>query len=176
MAFERYPYTNFHDLNLDWIIQQVTEWAKEWAQVKELIEKIDYDFQEFETRLRNVEVGEARLEGIAARLEINYNNLAQIVAGLQSLTEVMQQHITNNYEELDARVTELEETAVTYMFSPFTGLYEPVTTVIGELAQFHLEDALTAAEYDALDLTASYYDAKVLTAYQYDSSGKILLP
>lgn len=176
MAFERYPYTNFHDLNLDWIIQQVTEWAKEWAQVKELLEQIDYDFTEFNNRLNSVEAATLRLDGITSRLQINVRDLSEIVAGLVSSMEIAQQDIANNYDELDSRVSVLEDSIVTYMFSPFTGLYEPITTVISELAQFHLEDALTADEYDTLDMTAAYYDAKMLTAYQYDSSGKILLP
>lgn len=62
-----------------------------------------------------------------------------------------------------------------YMNSPFTGLYVPITTVINELAHLHKADALTAAEYDALDLTASDYDNYELTAYDYDWSGKLLL-
>ena len=62
-----------------------------------------------------------------------------------------------------------------YMNSPFTGLYVPITTVINELAHLHKADALTAAEYDALDLTASDYDNYELTAYDFDWSGKLLL-
>ena len=62
-----------------------------------------------------------------------------------------------------------------YMNSPFTGLYVPIITVINELAHLHKADALTAAEYDALDLSASDYDAYDLTAYDYDWSGKLLL-
>lgn len=62
-----------------------------------------------------------------------------------------------------------------YMNSPFTGLYVPIITVINELAHLHKADALTAAEYDALDLIASDYDNYDLTAYDYDWSGKLLL-
>ena len=36
-------------------------------------------------------------------------------------------------------------------------------------------DALTAQQYDALNLTAQTYDNKKLTAYQYDFNGKSLL-
>ena len=62
-----------------------------------------------------------------------------------------------------------------YMYSPFTGDYVPITTVINELAFLHRSDALTAAEYDALDLTAADYDAYDITAYDYDWSGKTIL-
>jgi hypothetical protein len=36
-------------------------------------------------------------------------------------------------------------------------------------------NALTATEYDALDLTATAYDAYQLTARDYDLNGKTLL-
>ena len=62
-----------------------------------------------------------------------------------------------------------------YMYSPFTGEYVPITTVINELAFLHRSDALTAAEYDALSLTAADYDAEDITAYDYDWSGKTIL-
>lgn len=62
-----------------------------------------------------------------------------------------------------------------YMNSPFTGEYVPIVTVINELAHLHKADALTAGEYDALDLSAADYDAYDLTAFDYDWSGKLLL-
>lgn len=62
-----------------------------------------------------------------------------------------------------------------YMYSPFTGDYVTIVTVINELAFLHRSDALTAAEYDALDLTASDYDNEEITAYNYDWSGKTIL-
>lgn len=62
-----------------------------------------------------------------------------------------------------------------YMTSPFTGEYVRLEVVINELASLHKSDALTASEYDALDITASYYDGLDLTAYQYDWNGKTLV-
>lgn len=32
--FDKYPYTNFHELNLDWIIEQVQNALKQWEQVE----------------------------------------------------------------------------------------------------------------------------------------------
>lgn len=63
-----------------------------------------------------------------------------------------------------------------YMYSPFTGEYVPITTVINELAYLHRSDALTAAEYDAKAIDASVYDGYQLTAYNYDWDGKTLIP
>ena len=62
-----------------------------------------------------------------------------------------------------------------YMINPFTGELVPLKDVIMSLVGLHRDDALTATEYDALDLDATTYDAYDLTAYDYDFSGKTLL-
>ena len=62
-----------------------------------------------------------------------------------------------------------------YMMDPFTGEFVPVQKVIYSLAELH-RNALTATEYDALELDADTYDAKELTAYDYDWNGYALLP
>lgn len=61
------------------------------------------------------------------------------------------------------------------VFDPTTGIYSDLQIVINNLYNTSRDDALTATEYDALDLTASGYDAYDITAVQYDTSGKSLL-
>ena len=61
------------------------------------------------------------------------------------------------------------------IFDPTTGFYSPLQTVIDNLYNASREDALTATEYDALELTATAYDAYALTATEYDNNGKSLL-
>lgn len=62
-----------------------------------------------------------------------------------------------------------------YMFSPFTGQVESLKNVILSLVGLHRGDALTAEEYDLLDLDADTYDAYAVDAYDYDFSGKTIL-
>ena len=61
------------------------------------------------------------------------------------------------------------------VFDPTTGYYSPLQTVIDNLYNTSRDDALTASEYDALDLTATAYDGYELTAREYDVNGKSLL-
>ena len=72
---------------------------------------------------------------------------------------------------------EIEEISVGQIsvFDPTTGLYSPLQTVIDNLYNASRENALTASEYDALDLSATTYDAYDLTAVEYDQNGKTLL-
>ena len=62
-----------------------------------------------------------------------------------------------------------------YMFSPFTGQLESLKSVILSLVGLHRDDALTAQEYDDLELDADAYDAYEVTAFDYDFSGKTIL-
>lgn len=44
MSFENFPYTNFHDLNLDWILQKMKDLVKEWAEMREDFSNLERDF------------------------------------------------------------------------------------------------------------------------------------
>ena len=61
------------------------------------------------------------------------------------------------------------------VYDPTTGVLSPLQTVIDNLYGSTREDALTASEYDALDLTATAYDAYNISAFDYDKYGKTLL-
>lgn len=176
MAFEKFPYSNFHDLNLDWIIQQVNEWAEQWAEVKQAYEEFEYDLTHIEAHLAALDAADegfrlqiANINNAIAALDNTLDNTIYRLTSFEDATA----YTLNDYGQ---RIHDLEQYATFYMYSPFTGEYVPITEIITELAQFHLADALTAAEYDALALDAGYYDAKQLTAIQYDATGKNLLP
>lgn len=62
-----------------------------------------------------------------------------------------------------------------YMFSPFTGQMESLKSVILSLVSLHRDDALTAQEYDDLELDADAYDAYEVSAFDYDFSSKTIL-
>lgn len=61
------------------------------------------------------------------------------------------------------------------LIDPTDGKLEDIQTVINHLYDFSRTNALTAQEYDNLQLTAQEYDNKQLTAIQYDQAGKLLL-
>lgn len=61
------------------------------------------------------------------------------------------------------------------VIDPTDGLLESVQVALNHMWDAWRENALTATEYDALDLTATEYDNKELTATAYDRYGKILL-
>lgn len=81
-------------------------------------------------------------------------------AWTQSLIEELKNELTGNFPPV---------------IDPTDGLLEDIQTTLNHMWDAWRENALTAAEYDALDLTATEYDDKELTATAYDRYGKILL-
>ena len=186
-----YPYSNMHELNLDWLIDQTKESMAKIAILEEQMAEI-------------VIVTKDQIEIMIAQA-IAENNI-KIASDLQALHTA----ITNEYQSyINGRITQLtayidnqdvhyDELAQSYatqakidantytdnkvlnytmMINPITGQYEDVRDVVDDIVTyFHTENALTAGEYDALDLTAGDYDAYQLSAYDYDFNGKIRLP
>lgn len=103
---------------------------------------------------------------------------AEIKVELQSMIATALNQ-ANAYTDAAANRLEAEIQAISVgaisVYDPTTGLYSPLQTVIDNLYGQGRADALTATEYDALDLTATDYDAYELTAFNYDNNGKNLL-
>ena len=60
------------------------------------------------------------------------------------------------------------------VIDPTTGVLSPLHDVINNIAGTG-RDALTATEYDGLELTATAYDGYDITAFDYDYHGKAIL-
>lgn len=61
------------------------------------------------------------------------------------------------------------------VYNPATGELQDLQTVINSLFDTGRTDAITADEYDGLQLTATDYDGRNISAYDYDTAGKVLL-
>lgn len=119
-----------------------------------LVQEIDDKFtnlrQDIDTQFNSLSVE------VRARLNIFNNQLAEMDERLQHAID----NLTNDFKVLN----------------PLTGTYDTVQKTFNSFADLHMNDALTALEYDNLELTAQTYDSKQLSAYDYDFKGKILLP
>lgn len=80
----------------------------------------------------------------------------------------------SKYAQLQQEIEQIVVGQIT-VYDPTTGVRSPLQTVIDNLYDSGRDSALTASEYDALDLTATAYDGYDLTAIDYDSNGKNLL-
>ena len=127
------------------------------------------------------EIGKLSEEMQTFQEEVNANinqQFIQLKSELQSMIAVALNQATA-YTDAQVAVLEGEIAQISVgqisVYDPTTGLYSPLQIVIDNLYGQGRTDALTATEYDALDLTATAYDAYDLTAYEYDTNGKNLL-
>lgn len=197
----QYPYSDFHELNLDWLIKITKENQDNIAYLNEEFAKIEVLTEEHIQQMIDT--------AIAANNINIYKDILQVQEDLTKAINDLDTDITARYKaytdaqialqkiyidnqdifyfdqakaysdnnlELAKAYTDLSVLTYTKMINPITGVYEDVRNVVNDIVNyFHTGDALTAIEYDALDLTAQAYDNYELTAYDYDFNGKIRL-
>lgn len=106
------------------------------------------------------------------------NQFAEIKIELQSMIATALVQANAYTDSVAANLqTEIEQISVGQIsvYDPTTGIYSPLQVVLDNLYGLGRTDALTASEYDGLELTATEYDGYELSAYNYDQNGKSLL-
>lgn len=186
----QFPYSDFHELNLDWLL----------STTKDLKEKIQYLMEEFaKIEIMTEDQINAMIHQAITTNNIDlYNRMNQLKTDItleykdyvDSSINLFKVYVDNqdvHYDELASNYalnainvseayTDTKLVDYTYMINPITGEYDDVRNVVNDIVEyFHTDNTLTAGEYDALDLTAQAYDNYELSAFDYDFNGKILL-
>ena len=158
------------------VLKKLNEVIAQTNKNTEFIDKYSGKIEEIEA-----EVAALRQEMTDFETEINASitlQFAEIKVELQSMIATT---LTEARAYTDAVASQLEQEIQDIsigqisVFDPTTGIYSPLQIVIDNLYSSARTDALTATEYDALELTATAYDAYELTASEYDQSAKSLL-
>lgn len=127
---------------------ELAEFKEEWKQYKiDLNASIEQQLADFETAIRGELAGQ----------------LAQIRSYIDVQDNTLRDYINN------VALGQIQ------VYNPATGELQDLQTVINSLFDAGRENALTASEYDNLELTATYYDGQEISAYDYDIAGKTLL-
>ena len=197
----QFPYSDFHELNLDWLIKHTKELNDKIAYLEEEFAKIEVLTEDQINQMINMAIShnniavynainQVREDLTIAINDLNTDLTARYKAYTDAQIALQKIYIDNQDIYYDTLARSYADTAYTnaknytdeqvlsytMMISPITGQYEDVRIVVNEIVEyFHTDGALTAGEYDALDLTAQAYDNYELTAYDYDFNGKNLL-
>lgn len=191
MAFyDKFPYTNFQELNLDWILTKVREiqtdideinaWKETFSasinqQIANLITQVNTEFNQLKADIEK-EFNDYRTE-TDAKFEAQR---AETDKQFASLTDAVNARLTafdGRIADIESKLHDIENNLPTlvHVTNPFTGMSDSIQNVINALADKQRTDALTASAYDALTLTADGYDAYKITAINYDFNGKSML-
>ena len=197
----QYPYSDFHELNIDWLIKQVKDNIDAIKVLEDLMAQIEVLTEDQIKALINtaIENNNTILYNRMIQLknditneytiyvdnEINtlksylLNQINQLKVYVDNQDIVFYNEVIAYADSILAQANAYTDTKVldyNMMINPITGVYEDVRNVVNDIVSyFHTDGSLTAAEYDALELTATVYDAYELTAYDYDFNGKNLL-
>ena len=158
------------------ILKKLNEVIKQTNENTEFINNYSGKIEEIEGK---IDALYADMDTFKADMIADINNrFNQIILELNSAiaTCLIQAnaYTDSRYAVLEQEIQQIIVGQIT-VYDPTTGVRSPLQDVIDNLYDAGRDNALTASEYDALDLTATAYDAYALTAVEYDSNGKNLL-
>ena len=168
----KYPYSDFHELNLDWILETVSNLEKRVDTLKnEFLEQAnkytDEKFAEFKSDLAELEqelntvVGELQAQYseftrvINARIQFIQNDIdslnQKIDAEIIGANEYTNQAIMQNNDYLIEKLSETVGSLLVINF--FTGKKVTIQEMFDTLAKLHIQDPLTYTEYAEKNIT-----------------------
>lgn len=185
--FNIYPYTDFHELNLDWILQKMRDLQ---AQMDELIQKAideakEYAKEYIDERLGTIEDEFAELQHNFDILNASYHN------DFNALTNTVNAFIVNTNAEIDSLKHYIDDALTTqdmkmglliqqnneYLLSEmqtylnqvkvinyFTGELVTIQEMFNYLAGLHLNDSI---DYDTMAQRAKTYTQLALLNITY---------
>lgn len=192
--FNEFPYTDFHELNLDWILKKVQEMedrlnsfeetvlkkANKYTddEILKLSEKISKEFVDFtnEVTLKISNIDEQyenftkyvnnRIELMESEL-VNINNYVQTI--LKQANEYTQNAIANNNEYIISETTKALSSVKVINY--FTGEKVSVQDMFDYLCQFHLENAINYTVMASREKTYTQFNNLNMTYTQLALNG-----
>lgn len=153
--------------------EEVEEAIKEIPQLRADFEELSEKFDETLIELQ------AQYDAFKVEVEDEINTL--IAEARVAIMEVVNDYFESLNQKIDDEVERIDEKfntwaiANTIVFNSLRGTQTSLQVYLDDLSGLNRTEAITAGEYDALELTATEYDAKDITAHDYDYFGKTIL-
>ena len=188
MAFEQFPYTDMHNLNLDWLLAKVKEFntrldtiktgileeanANTDRKINSLRSKYEADiaslrsdFRSFQNTVNN------NLLLFQTQIDLISNTVEANAAAQRYYTDVaIEQNNARLLEELTENVSE-----ILVVTNPFTGTIVSIQDMIQYLANFHMENAISYDTLAARQKTFTQLAALNITYTQLAVNGNLLI-
>lgn len=158
------------------ILKKLNETIKQVNSNTEFINNYAGKIEEIEAEIANL-----RQEMTTFESQINSQITARFLEIESELTSMIATALIQANAYTDAIAGQLREEIRNIALGQIT-VYDPTTGMVNDLQDTldnmygaTREEALSASEYDALELTANAYDGYEITAFNYDRYGKTIL-
>lgn len=153
------------------------------AEVEQAIQDIPQLRAEFEALVirfdETVEELQAQYDAFEVEVEQEIESkIAEVRSAIMLVVDSYYQTLDNKIDdEISELHDEMENWAIanTIVFNSLQGRETTLQVYLDDLAGLNRTDAITAKEYDDLELGAKEYDDKEITAHDYDYFGKVIL-
>ena len=171
--FNKYPYTDFHELNLDWLLDRMRKledelnealetlsteiYDKVMTDIEPMFEALSHEFAVLQTNFEGLEGRQSNLEAefvaLSASVDTKLQTLkgyvdAQVVAAKEYTNTAIEQNNDYLISEMESRLSEVK------VINYFTGEKIGIQTMFDYLAGLHATDAI---DYDTMALRAKTY-------------------
>lgn len=163
-------------------LNNMLEWLTE---LQKDFDNIDINFDEIESKINEINTEIETLKVRLTDVEYNKADKSEVQLLINNLDLELRELISSEYNVLKEYVDEKDEylqyqidhfdIGNIQIYDPTTGLQSPIQTVIDNIYDQTRNDAISAGEFDLLELTASEFDSKEITAFNFDQHGKTLL-
>lgn len=180
---EKYPYTNFHELNADFLLTRLDNIEKSIQGIKEDIEDDVFEYVQgviapYETILNNLI---AQVNTLDANVTAKLNEYNNVITAFETTVNNQIADIRRDLADSINAVNLLTDTKIEqnniYIISevmrnigsvftvidPFTGDTVTIQNMVDELAQFHIVDGIDYATMNARALTYTQFNALNIT-------------
>ena len=194
MFINKYPYTDFHELNLDFILAKVQELDARIDNIKaEFLQEANaYTDSQIAAQTSYIDNAVASVNNTAAQLRNDFNALTTYVNNqvnaLNHQIDVLYDDIAANVQAVNARTDVLIQTNNEFLFREigtmlsqatvinyFTGDETTIQNMFDYLAAFHLADSINYNQLYAKNNTYSQLMGYNMTYTQLVNSGNIII-
>lgn len=170
------PYTNFHDLNLDWILNTVKKLEADVEYVKNYFDNIDKEIDD--------KVAEAvapvftEMASLSNQLNTRMTNLQTALTNRMDTIELENSSYWANaqvqFDDIWRKINTLQFELPEFI-NPYNGLMEQLQKILFDIYLYPNMGWITAGEFDTLNETGQSFDAYQFNAAEFDRNAKTIL-
>ena len=195
MFNNKYPYSDFHELNLDWILETVSNLEKRVDNLKtEFLDQANkYTDEKFAELKNDLAELEQELNTVVVELQAQYSEFTRVInariqfiqndintlsqkidAEIIGANEYTNQAIMHNNDYLIEKLSESLNSLLVINF--FTGEKITIQDMFDTLAKLHIQEPLTYTDYAAKNITNTNLSLLNITYTDLVMKGKQLIP